>query len=1104
MTDAAAFAALDSTRRIADAVRTGAAHRAVGGLWGSSAALFVAALRLLLDRPTLIVTADDGDAETLAADLATFRHPPLRLLPTRRIDVDGLPEPNAEGARARCLSEIDGLGPTAPFAVAASLEALLQPAPDVRALTAGRLRLEVGARREPADLAALCGETGLRSVPVVLAPGEFSRRGDVLDLFPLAATEAIRIEFFDDEIESLRTFDPQTQRSLAQRNEVLLHLGGGLREAGAAQAHVLSHLSRANLLVLWYEPLRIDDRRQSLLVQGGSELRARLVALQETLAPRPGLELSSLPSQDLDYKILSAGSAVGQGEADPLGRLRAIRGVQRDLVEIVCRSDAERTRLEEILQHRDVDLDRERVRLRTGSLTRGFRVPELHWTVLSNVEFAGVPAPVRIERPKLPSRAVQSFFELGPGDLVVHAAHGIALFEGIERVARGESEEDHLRLQFAGEVRLLVPVSKIHLVQKYVGAGGEARPKLDKLGGRGFQRRKEEVQKALYDLAADLLEVQAQRERIARPPYPADAMEEAFLDGFPFEDTPDQRTAWGEIRQDLEAERPMDRLLCGDVGFGKTELALRAAFKVAITGRQVAVLVPTTVLAEQHGRTFGRRFAPHALRVEVVSRFGSGKQRKQAIEDCKKGLVDVLIGTHRLLGADIGFANLGLVIVDEEQRFGVRQKEHMKKLRTGVDVLSLSATPIPRTLHGSLLGLRQISTLATPPIGRQEVETKVVFREDALLQDAIRHELARGGQVFLLHDRISGLPSLVERVQSLVPHARVAMGHGQLSETQLDKEIRRFVKGDADVLVCTSIVENGLDLPRANTILIDRAEMFGLAELHQLRGRVGRSSEKAYCYLMMDRLQPPPESAKNRLKALEEFSNLGAGFAIAMKDLEIRGAGNLLGPQQSGHIAAVGYEMFCQLLHTAVAQAKSDGKPQAPPLREVDVDLQLKAFLPDDFETNPKKRLEILRQMDGAVNPDAAHAIRDDLIDRNGTLPRPVENLLRVFLLKHLLAEHEVLSIQRTGPDRLVVRHLPGRPLGGGWLDRFAGTRPVEAGKTHLMLPARRGRQRADWTGEQTLHLLLEALCGEPPLPEPGAGRSVSRRHASPRAPTGG
>ncbi len=568
--------------------------------------------------------------------------------------------------------------------------------------------------------------------------------------------------------------------------------------------------------------------------------------------------------------------------------------------------------------------------------------------------------------------------------------------------------------------------------------------------------------------------MQSRRALVERPPYPPDPLERDFLDAFPFRDTEDQARAWREIQADLQKPSPMDRLLCGDVGFGKTELALRAAFRVAITGRQVALLAPTTILAEQHAKTFAQRCEPFGLRVEMLSRYRKPAERREVQDGLAKGAVDVVVGTHQLLSKDVSFHDLGLVVVDEEQRFGVRQKERLKALRAEVDVLTLSATPIPRTLHGSLLGIRGISTLDNPPPGRQEVETRVLFRDDRVLQDALTRELSRQGQVFVLHNRIQELEVLANRLRQLAPGARIAIGHGQMTEAEVEKTVRAFVRGEFDVLVSTTIVENGLDIARANTILIDQADHFGLAELHQLRGRVGRSSEKAYCYLLLDRDEPPGQEARARLKALEEFSHLGAGFAIAMKDLEIRGAGNLLGPQQSGHIASVGYDMYCQLLRSAVESAQQE-RPVHVQLAEVDVDLRLKAYLPDDFLQDPRQRLELLRALDAATGRARNAELEGELRDRYGKLPKPVATLLRQFRLKHALMDLGVLSVQWVENDRLVVRHPAGVPLGGAWLDRFADVRPVEAGKTHLMLPKKR---RGSWSADDVLEFLLEAATG--------------------------
>jgi transcription-repair coupling factor (superfamily II helicase) len=1080
------FARLPVTRTLIEQVRLGAQRKA-GGLWGASAGLLLAVLRARHDGTLLVLAADDVDSLQLQTDLAAFGVA-AHVLPREERDDDGQPDPTTKSERQRALQR--HAADKAPLL--AGIEAMLQPVATPKSLSRSQLELHAGQRLDRTQVLQRAQAAGLRSVPLVLAPGECSVRGDVVDLFPMAADQALRLEFLDNTLESIRSFDAASQRTTVVHDRFVLALGN--RDA-VDEGSVLRHLTPSHTLVVAYEPLRLEERT-ARLTAFAADIGPRLQEVQDTLRPCARVDVSSLPSHDLDYKILSAGSAAGSGEADPAGRLRSIRGVQGRVL-LFCRSDDERSRLLEIFAHKGVDLQREKVELLRGAISRGFRVPELQATVLSNIEFAGVPQQARIrERTVVPSRAIQSFFELGPRDLVVHAVHGIARFEGTELVHRGQGTEEHLRLCFQDDVKLLVPASKIHLVQKYVGSGGKA--PLDKLGGKGFQKRKEQVQEALFDLAAELLEVQSQRALVQRPPYPQEPLERDFLDAFPFRDTEDQVRAWTEIQADLAKPTPMDRLLCGDVGFGKTEIALRAAFRVAITGRQVAVLTPTTILAEQHARTFGKRCEPFGLVVEMLSRYRTGADRAAVEAKLATGAVDIVVGTHQLLGKDVAFHDLALVVIDEEQRFGVRQKERLKQLRAEVDVLTLSATPIPRTLHGSLLGIRGISTLDNAPPGRQEVETRVLFRDDRILQDAVARELARTGQVFVLHNRIAELQPLAQRIRQLVPSARVAIGHGQMTEAEIEKTVRAFVRGDFDVLVSTTIVENGLDIARANTILIDKADQFGLAELHQLRGRVGRSSEKAYCYLLLDRDEPPGLEARSRLKALEEFSHLGAGFAIAMKDLEIRGAGNLLGPQQSGHIASVGYDMYCQLLRSAVDAAKQQ-RPALVHVVEVDVDLRLQAFLPLDFLTDPRQRLELLREMDEAVDDERLRDLEAELRDRYGKLPPPVRTLLRVFRLKHGLMGLGVHAVQWVEQDRLVVRHPPGVPLGGSWLDCFHDVRPVEAGKTHLMLPPLRGGKQ--WAANDVLEFVLGAITGTI-APRRGAGvRPSPSGPASPARP---
>lgn len=1033
-----------------------------GGLWGASSALLLTVLRRAQEpeQDMLVLTADDVDSLQLQTDLLAFGTESHVLIREEEGD-EGKPDPTSQSARQRTIQQFAGDG--APLI--ASIEAMLQPVTSPRGLRRSQLELRVGQKLDRAQILQRAQSAGMRDVPLVLAPGECSVRGDVVDVFPMAAENALRLEFFDDTLESIRSFDAASQRTTEVHQRFALALA---KQDQVELGPVLKHLTPSKTWVVYYEQLRIDDRTARLSTFD-SAFAPRLQQMQDALRPCAAVDLSSLPSHEYDYKVLSAGSAVGSGETDPAGRLRSVRGVKGSVM-LFCRSGDERDRLREIFARKEIDLKRERVELLDGAISKGFRIPDLKTTALSNIEFAGVAQQPRIrERAAVPSRAIQSFFELGPGDLVVHAVHGVARFEGTELVHRGEGTEEHLRLVFQDEVKLLVPASKIHLVQKYVGSGGKA--PLDKLGGKGFQKRKEQVSESLFDLAAELLEVQSKRQLVKRQPYPHDQLERDFLDSFPFRDTQDQARAWSEIQADLEKETPMERLLCGDVGFGKTEIALRTAFRVAITGRQVAVLAPTTVLAEQHARTFSKRCEPFGLTVALLSRYRSAKDRREVQQKLAVGQVDVVIGTHQLLGKEVSFSDLGLVVVDEEQRFGVRQKEKLKRLRDGVDVLTLSATPIPRTLHGSLLGIRGISTLDNPPPGRQEVDTRVLFRTDKVLQDAIHRELSRGGQVFVLHNRIDELEVLANRLRRLAPGAKIAIGHGQMTESQVEKTVRAFVRGEFDVLVSTTIIENGIDIARANTILIDRADHFGLAELHQLRGRVGRSSDKAYCYLLLDRDAPPGQEARQRLKALEEFSHLGAGFAIAMKDLEIRGAGNLLGPQQSGHIASVGYDMYCQLLRSAVESAKVDRRAISQVV-EVDVDLRLRAYLPETFLKDPRQRLELLREMDEATDDVRFRQLEGELKDRYGKLPGPVATLLRQFRLKHALMQLEVHSVQWVETDRLVVRHAPGVPLGGSWLDHFEAVRPVEAGKTHLILPR---RKRGAWSADKVLEMLLNA-----------------------------
>ncbi|MBC7819592.1 MAG: transcription-repair coupling factor, partial [Planctomycetaceae bacterium] len=652
----------------------------------------------------------------------------------------------------------------------------------------------------------------------------------------------------------------------------------------------------------------------------------------------------------------------------------------------------------------------ERVALCVGRVNRGFRLVAERIIVLSDHELFGRTTIAREtkRRRKVESRAIDSFLELNEGDVVVHLSHGIARYRGMKLMEKGDATEEHLTLEFANRVLIYVPVSLIHLVQKYVG-GQRSSPELSTIGGTTWAKRKQKVADAVADLATDMILLQAARETKPGFAYPVDShMVKEFDAAFPYEETPDQLSAIEDCKADLERARPMDRLICGDVGYGKTEVALRAAFKVIDAGKQVAVLVPTTVLAEQHFRTFSERMAEFPITVEGISRFKTKGEQKKIIEGAASGAIDLLVGTHRLVSPDVRFKDLGLLVIDEEQRFGVEHKEVLKHLRLEVDVLTLSATPIPRTLHMSLLGIRDISNLTTAPVDRMAVTTRVCRFDGDLIRQAIVRELNRNGQVFFVHNRVYNIKSMADRIQRIVPEARIGIGHGQMAGHELEEVMVKFVNRELDIFVCTTIIESGIDIPNANTIFINQAENYGLADLHQLRGRVGRYKHKAYCYLLLEEGKSLTPLATKRLKAIEEFSELGAGFKIAMRDLEIRGAGNILGSEQSGHMEAVGYELYCQLLENAVRAAKKQ------PLKEhfhVQVDLPVTAFLPHDYVPPGRPKIEAYRKLSAVGSFEELADWQNELRDRFGPLPPLAEKLVELRELQ--------LSAARWGIDRI-------------------------------------------------------------------------------------
>ncbi len=1006
------------------------------GLWGAGTAMAAVATARLAGRPVLIVTAHLDQADELADDVEVLTGLRAQLLPAWEVDVgtDHLSD-EVTGQRVKVcslLSQPADERDEPADVIVAPVMSVLQPVPSQRQLDAGRLVLAAGEVLSPERLCEWLVEAGFEHVDPVDRRGQFARRGGIVDVFAHATAQPVRVEFFGDEIDSIRRFDLDTQRSTEPVDGCeLTGVPGG---SAAAQTGSLLEYLPAETIVCIPEPNDVMElahevyRRVSeatgagrgSAAEGGSagladtgmfspedvfpKLRDRCLLELYTFAP----EGSAGRDANLGITSLQRLEVNTQAALEELEELSEAYDVW-----IGCETPAERDRFQQVLAGGHPELAR-RATVTVGHVSRGFTWPGQKLVVAAHHEIFRRYAKVRRIRRVRAGRPIDSLLDLTEGDYVVHVAHGIAKFEGLRTLDQEGLKEEYLRLRFADNAIVHVPASRIQLVQKYIGARGR-RPNLSRLGGKLWSRQKERASEAVKDMAAEMLRIQAMRQAMEGVAYPLDTpWQQQFAGEFLYTETDDQLTAMGQIDADMAQPRPMDRLLCGDVGYGKTELAMRAAFRVVEAGKQVAVLVPTTVLAEQHHRTFSERLADFPVRVESLSRFRSAKETREILKDLRAGQVDVLIGTHRILSADVQFKDLGLAVIDEEQRFGVEHKEHLKTLRATVDVLTMTATPIPRTLHLSLLGVRDISALATPPLDRRAIHTEVVAFDDELIRRAILRELAREGQVFFVHNRVMDIRSVASHVQSLVPDCRLAIAHGQMNEGELEKAMLAFLRGEIDVLVCTTIIESGLDIPSANTMIIHEADRFGLSQLHQLRGRVGRYKHRAYCYLLLPQRRTVSPEANKRLVAIEEFSDLGAGFQIAMRDLEIRGAGNILGREQSGHIAAVGYELYCQLLDGAVNELR--GQP-AKARRDVHLELGVEAMVPRSYVPSERQRMEVYRRMATCENVAELDRVRADLADAYGSPPTAVETMLSLAEVRVRAGLRGVKSIIRMGPD---------------------------------------------------------------------------------------
>ncbi|MEY4243083.1 MAG: hypothetical protein RLZZ245_668 [Verrucomicrobiota bacterium] len=894
-------------------------------------------------------------------------------------------------------------------------DAFAGKAPSPAALRACRTPLKPGTPLDPAELAQSLSTHGYERVPTVAARGQFAVRGGILDLFAWQAAKPLRLEFFDTDLESIREFDLDSQASTHKLLEADLLLA----EPSSA-ATVADYRRNGDLIISFNAEITRPDVR---ILEGAAEYNS-----------------------EEDFTLACFGSPLGTFEAGDFileenrreSFFRQLNTWQRDGWDIamVFGNKGEEERFAE-LAGKDLQRDLGLTPIR-GELLAGFTLPISKLAVLSSSELfgryrtPGGPRRSLMEKARA-ARARTTIDEMEEGDLVVHYEYGIGRFKGIQQGDDG----DELVLEYRDGALLGVPLEQAHLVGKYVGLGGKT-PELNKLGGTAWKNARKAAEKSILDYAAQLLRVQAERQGEVGFAHPPDSrwMWE-FERSFHFTETTDQRRAIDETKLDLESTRPMDRLICGDVGFGKTEVAIRGAFKAITSGKQVAILVPTTVLAEQHWRTFRERMSDYPVRIELLNRFRSAAEIRSTLEGLEDGSVDLVIGTHRLVSGDVKFKDLGLVVVDEEQRFGVAHKEKFKQLFRQVDVLTLSATPIPRTLYMALMGARDMSTIDTPPPNRVPVSTTVCAYDERVIRDAIRREMKRGGQVFFLHNRVKTIDMMASKIRELVPEAKVLIGHGQMDKDDLEVVMHAFVKGEADVLLATTIIETGIDIPNANTILIDRADRFGLADLYQLRGRVGRAGEKAYAILLLPRDMMTVGDARKRINAIKEYTALGSGFKIAMKDLEIRGAGNLLGTKQSGHISQIGFELYCQLLRQSVDRLK--GRKDAPrgetsfkadfvafsetAYSREDPKLVLPAFLPASWLEETKVRITAYRELSEAATGKALDALEKSWRDRFGRIPPPAARLIEVTRIKALAASEGISSVEIQGQRLMLHRN---------------------------------------------------------------------------------
>ncbi|MEC2073564.1 transcription-repair coupling factor [Alkalihalophilus marmarensis] len=1092
------FLVNDEVKAVSSSVEAGMKEQLLSGLTGSSRTLLMAALYKETKKTQVVITHNLFQAQKVYEDLIDLvGEEDVHLYPVNELISSeiAIASPEMKSQRLDVLNKL----------VAGFEGIIIVPLAGIRRLLPPTYlwkdcQLNISVGRDIGEIHNVITKLvmmGFERVDMVSSPGEFSVRGGIIDIYPLTESNPIRVELFDTEIDSIRTFLIETQRSEKELKEITIgpaeevilqdqhyqHAANRLQEQlSATLKKVKAKQTKEKLSQnISYE---IGQLKQRSSFQGMYKYMSFYYEVKSTLLsylPDDALiiidEMSrvkemadNLEKEEAEWStaLLAQGETVHEATMS----LDALEGMKKsshsivylslflkhipstspeNVVNFTCKSmqnfhgqmqllqsevkrwqksgyaivflagskeRAQRLALnldeEGIDAHvveRATELTENTVHLMVGQLNSGFELPSHKLVVITEEEvYAKQKKRVQRNKQKLSNaERIKSYSELKVGDLVVHTNHGIGKYLGVETLEINGLHKDYLHLRYAGDDKLYVPVEQIDQVQKYVGSE-EKDPKIYALGGNDWKKVKKRVQSSVEDIADDLIKLYAEREASKGYAYSKDGAEQADFEGtFPYQETEDQIRAVEEIKEDMEKERPMDRLLCGDVGYGKTEVAIRAAFKAIMDGKQVAILVPTTILAQQHYETIKERFSDFPINIGVLSRFRSRKEQTETLKGLKAGSVDLIVGTHRLLSKDIVFKDLGLLIVDEEQRFGVTHKEKIKQLKANIDVLTLTATPIPRTLHMSMLGVRDLSVIETPPENRFPVQTYVVEYNASLIREAIERELTRGGQVYFLYNRVEDIERMTEQISMLVPDAKVAFAHGQMNERELESIMLDFLEGNSDVLVTTTIIETGVDIPNVNTLIINDADKMGLSQLYQIRGRVGRSNRVAYAYFTYQRDKVLTEVAEKRLQAIKEFTELGSGFKIAMRDLTIRGAGNLLGAQQHGFIESVGFDLYSQMLKEAIEERKGD-KPKEPPF-QVEMDIKVDAYIPESYIQDAKQKIEMYKRFKGCETIEDLADLKDEMFDRFGEYPKQVEYLLRLTEIKLRATKERVESI---------------------------------------------------------------------------------------------